>query len=63
MMDIENNPTNNANKTKSGNNMLEIFELILKFNQLNQEGRLENFNNELNAQYITNFFSPIKSRK
>ena len=50
MVDIENNPTNNANKTKNRNNMVEIVELILNINQLNQEGRLENFNNEPNAQ-------------
>ena len=38
MMKFKNNPTNNAKKVKNRNNMMEIVELILKFNQLDQEG-------------------------
>ena len=36
MMKFKNNPTNNAKKVKNRNNMMEIVELILKFNQLDQ---------------------------
>ena len=41
MVDIENDPTNNAKKKKirNRNNIVEIVELILEFNQLNQEGK------------------------
>ena len=38
MMKLKNNPTNNAKKIRNRNNMVEIVELILKFNQLEQEG-------------------------
>ena len=38
MMKFKNNPTNNAKKIRNRNNMVEIVELILKFNQLEQEG-------------------------
>ena len=38
MMKFKNNPTNNAKKVKNRNSMMEIVELILKFNQLDQEG-------------------------
>ena len=38
MMELKNNPTNNAKKIRNRNNMVEIVELILKFNQLEQEG-------------------------
>ena len=37
-MKIKNNPTNNTKKIRNRNNMVEIVELILKFNQLEQEG-------------------------
>ena len=37
-MKFKNNPTNNAKEVKNRNNMMEIVELILKFNQLGQEG-------------------------
>ena len=36
IMKFKNNPTNNAKKVKNRNNMMEIVELILKFNQLDQ---------------------------
>ena len=40
MVDIENDPTNNAKKKiRNRNNIVEIVELILEFNQLNQEGK------------------------
>ena len=39
VMKIKNNPTNNTKKKiRNRNNMVEIVELILKFNQLEQEG-------------------------
>ena len=38
MMKLKNNLTNNAKKIRNRNNMVEIVELILKFNQLEQEG-------------------------
>ena len=38
LMKIKNNPTNNTKKIRNRNNMVEIVELILKFNQLEQEG-------------------------
>ena len=38
VMKIKNNPTNNTKKIRNRNNMVEIVELILKFNQLEQEG-------------------------
>ena len=37
-MKIKNNPTNNTKKNRNRNNMVEIVELILKFNQREQEG-------------------------
>ena len=36
---LKNSPTNDAKKIKNKNNMLEIVELILYFNQLNQSGK------------------------
>ena len=38
VMKIKNNPTNNTKKIRNRNTMVEIVELILKFNQLEQEG-------------------------
>ena len=38
MVDIKNNPINNVKKIRNRNNMVKIVELILEFNQLNQEG-------------------------
>ena len=38
VMKIKNNPTNNTKKIRNRNNMAGIVELILKFNQLQQEG-------------------------
>ena len=38
VMKIKNNPTNNTKKIRNRNNMVEIVELILKFNQLEQDG-------------------------
>ena len=38
VMKIKNNPTNNTKKIRNKNNMAGIVELILKFNQLQQEG-------------------------
>ena len=37
MMKFENVPTDNTKKIRSRNNMVEIVELIIKFNQLEQE--------------------------
>ena len=37
-MKFKNDPTNNTKKIRNRNNMVEIVELILKFNQLEQEG-------------------------
>ena len=41
-------PTSDAKKIKNRNNMLEIFELMLYFNQQNQRGK-ENTNTKPNA--------------
>ena len=42
---------NNTRKSRNRNNMVEIVELILKFNQLEQEGSgLKIFNTKPNAQ-------------
>ena len=38
MMEFKSKATNNAKKMKNRNNMVEIVELILKFNQIDQEG-------------------------
>ena len=38
MMEFKSKITNNAKKIKNRNNMVEIVELILKFNQIDQEG-------------------------
>ena len=38
VMKIKNNPTNNTKKIRNRNTMVELVELILKFNQLEQEG-------------------------
>ena len=38
MVDIKNNPINNVKKIRNRNNMVKIVELILEFNQLDQEG-------------------------
>ena len=38
MEKFKSNPTSDARKIKNRNNMLNIVELILKFNQLNQLG-------------------------
>ena len=38
MMKFKNDPTNNTKKIRNRNNMVEIVELTLKFNQLEQEG-------------------------
>ena len=37
-MEFKSKITNNAKKIKNRNNMVEIVELILKFNQIDQEG-------------------------
>ena len=37
-MEFKSKATNNAKKMKNRNNMVEIVELILKFNQIDQEG-------------------------
>ena len=37
MVDIKNNPINNVKKIRNRNKMVKIVELILEFNQLNQE--------------------------
>ena len=37
-MEFKSQITNNAKKIKNRNNMVEIVELILKFNQIDQEG-------------------------
>ena len=39
MEKFKSNPTSDARKIKNRNNMLNIVELILKFNQLNQLGQ------------------------
>ena len=39
MIKFENVPTNNTKKIRGRNNMVEIVKHILKFNQLEQEGR------------------------
>ena len=39
MKELKRRPTNNSKKIRNRNNMLEIVELILKFNQLNQSGQ------------------------
>ena len=39
MEKFKNNPTSDARKIKNRNNMLNIVELILEFNQLNQLGQ------------------------
>ena len=37
MMKFKNDPTNNPKKIRNRNNMVEIVEFILNFNQLEQE--------------------------
>ena len=36
MINIKNDPTNNAKKIRNKNNMVKIVELVLEFNKLNQ---------------------------
>ena len=62
--DIRNASKDDADKIEKMNKVAGIVELIFHFSEENQVGEgLKIFITRSNAQQITNFFSPIKSRK